>query len=492
MSNNISAVNNSSTIHDVDNFSTVNTVYKYKTLTEEDINNLRKICSSDRIYAKENINEDYTHDEMPEYGKFMPEVVIEAISTDEISKIMKYAYENNIPVTPRGSGTGLCGGSVAIHGGILLSLVRMNKVLEFDEENLTVTVEPGVLLMDLIKYVTEKGLMYPPDPGEKSATIGGNVMTNAGGMRAVKYGVTRDYVLAMTVVLPNGEVIKVGGKVVKNSSGYSLKDLLIGSEGTLGIVTEITLKLIPAPKKVISLLVPFKNLDECIETVPKIIKSKAVPTAIEFMQREVIEAAEIYLGKKFPDKSSDAYLLLTFDGNSKTEIEEIYENVANICLDAGAVDVFISDTEERQESIWSARGAFLEAIKSSTSGMDECDVVVPRNKIAEYVKYVNKLEKENGVRIRTFGHAGDGNLHVYLCKDDLTDEIWREKCNLIMKALYDKAIELGGQVSGEHGIGHAKIPYLRESIGETAMSLMQGIKKVFDPKGILNPGKVCW
>ncbi len=418
-------------------------------------------------------------------------MVVETVSTDEISSIMKYAYDNNIPVTPRGSGTGLCGGSVAIHGGILLSLVRMNRVLEFDEENLTITVEPGLLLMDLIKIVSEKGLLYPPDPGEKSATIGGNVMTNAGGMRAVKYGVTRDYVRSMTVVLPNGEVINVGGKIAKNSSGYSLKDLLVGSEGTLGIVTEITLKLIPAPKKVISLLVPFRDLDECIETVPKIIKSKAVPTAIEFMQREVIEAAEEYLGKKFPDKSSDAYLLLTFDGNSNNEIEEIYENVANICLEAGAVDVFISDTEERQESIWSARGAFLEAIKSSTPEMDECDVVVPRNKIAEYVKYVNKLEMEHEVRIRTFGHAGDGNLHVYLCKDSLSDEIWQIKCKRIMKAMYDKAIELGGQVSGEHGIGHAKTQYLRESIGETSILLMQGIKKVFDPKCILNPGKVC-
>lgn len=486
-------LNSSSEIHNDKNTDTVNEhkKHKYKPITEEDINKLRQICSSDRIYTKENINEDYTHDEMPEYGKFAPEVVVETVSTDEISEIMKYAYENNIPVTPRGSGTGLCGGSVAIHGGILLSLIRMNRVLEFDEENLTITVEPGLLLMDLIKIVSEKGLLYPPDPGEKSATIGGNVMTNAGGMRAVKYGVTRDYVMAMTVVLPNGEIIKVGGKIAKNSSGYSLKDLLVGSEGTLGIVTEITLKLIPAPKKVISLLVPFRDLDECIETVPNIIKSKTVPTAIEFMQREVIEAAEIYLGKKFPDKSSDAYLLLTFDGNSTKEIEDIYENVANICLDAGAVDVFISDTEERQETIWSARGAFLEAIKSSTPEMDECDVVVPRNKIAEYVKYVNKLEKEYGVRIRTFGHAGDGNLHVYLCKDHLTNEIWVVRCNQIMKALYDKAIELGGQVSGEHGIGHAKIPYLKESIGGTAILLMQGIKKVFDPKCILNPGKVC-
>lgn len=463
----------------------------YKKVTKEDVEHLRKICSAERVYIENAINEDFTHDEMPKYGKHMPEVVVEAISIDEVSAIMKYAHDNNIPVTPRGSGTGLCGGAVTIYGGILLSLAKMNKILELDEENLTITVEPGVLLMDLIKVVAEHGLMYPPDPGEKSATIGGNVMTNAGGMRAVKYGVTRDYVMGLKVVLPNGELIKLGGKIAKNSSGYSLKDLIIGSEGTLGIVTEIMLKLIPEPKITISLLVPFDNLDACIETVPEIIKSKNVPTAIEFMQREVIEAAEEYLGKKFPDKSSDAYLLLTFDGNSKEEIERIYENVAHICLDAGAVDVFISDTEERQESIWTARGAFLEAIKSSTPEMDECDVVVPRNKIAEYVKYVNGLENEYGIRIRSFGHAGDGNLHVYVCKDDLTDDIWHRKCDAVMKAMYDKAIELKGQVSGEHGIGHAKIPYLKESIGDTAINLMRSIKRSFDPKNILNPGKVC-
>ena len=463
----------------------------YKELTSDDITCLVDICSTDRVFLGERVNEDYTHDEMPEYGKYMPEVVVEAVSAEEVSAIMKYAYDNNIPVTPRGSGTGLCGGAVAIYGGILLSLARMNRILEIDEENLIITVEPGLLLMDLIKAVSEKDLLYPPDPGEKSATIGGNVMTNAGGMRAVKYGVTRDYVMAMTVVLPSGEIIKLGGKIAKNSSGYSLKDLMVGSEGTLGIVTEIMLKLIPAPNVVISLLVPFRTLDECIDTVPKIIMSKAVPTAIEFMQKEVIESAEVYLGKKFPDKSSDAYLLLTFDGNSNEEIDKVYENVARICLDSGAVDVFISDTEERQESIWSARGVFLEAIKSSTPSMDECDVVVPRNKIAEYVKYVNTLEKKHDVRIRSFGHAGDGNLHVYVCKDDIPDEMWKTKCDTIMKAMYNKAIELEGQVSGEHGIGHAKISYLKESVGGTTISLMQGIKKVFDPKKILNPGKVC-
>lgn len=464
---------------------------QYKKLDEEDISFLKSISSPKRIYTAGEINDDYTHDEMPEYGKFMPEVVIEVINTLEVSAVMKYAYDNNIPVTPRGAGTGLCGGAVPINGGILLSMTRMNRILEVDEQNLTVTTESGVLLMELAKTVLESGLMYPPDPGEKSATIGGNVMTNAGGMRAVKYGVTRDYVRGMELVLPNGEILEFGGKVAKNSSGYSLKDLIIGSEGTLGIVTKLILKLVPAPKKAISLLVPFNSTEECIETVPKIIRSKAVPTAVEFMQKEVIEAAEEYLGKKFPDKSADAYLLLTFDGNSVEEIEGIYDSVARICLESGAVDVLISDTEERQESIWSARGAFLEAIKASTPEMDECDVVVPRDKFAVFVKFVSELERRFGVRIRSFGHAGDGNLHIYVCRDNLDSFSWYEKCGKVMKEMYDKAAELEGQVSGEHGIGHAKRPFLRESVGESYMELMRSIKLVFDPKCILNPGKVC-
>jgi glycolate oxidase len=463
----------------------------YKRIDAEDIEYLKQVCSPQRVYTGSGIHDDFTHDEMPEYGRFKPDIVVEAASTGEVSAIMRYAYEKNIPVTPRGSGTGLCGGAVAVNGGILLSLAQMNRILEIDEENLTVTVEPGVLLMELAKAMAERDLMYPPDPGEKSATIGGNVMTNAGGMRAIKYGVTRDYVRGMEVVLPDGEIVRLGGKVAKNSSGYSLKELIIGSEGTLGIVTQLVLKLIPMPKKVVSLLVPFESLEKCIETVPKIIMSKAAPTAVEFMQKEVIEEAEEYLGRKFPDKSSDAYLLISFDGNSAEEIEKIYDSTARLCLDEGAADVFISDTEERQESIWSARGAFLEAIKSSTPEMDECDVVVPRNRIADFMKYVKELEGKHQIRIRSFGHAGDGNLHIYVCRDNLNDTVWHEKLDAIMKAMYDKAAELEGQVSGEHGIGHAKTAFLKQSLGDVQVRLMKSIKHAFDPKNILNPGKIC-
>ena len=463
----------------------------YKEVMTEDYEVILSIAQNDkeRVFFRDEINEDYSHDELGGIKK-MPDIVVQAISTEEVSKVMKYAYENDIPVTPRGSGTGLVGAAVPLKGGVVIDLSRMNRMLELDEENLTLTLEPGVLLMDIGKYVEEFDLFYPPDPGEKSATIGGNISTNAGGMRAVKYGVTRDYVRGLEVVLPNGDIVELGGKVVKNSSGYSLKDLMIGSEGTLGIVTKATLKLLPLPKKAVSLLIPFESLEKAIETVPKIIKSKSIPTAIEFMQREAILAAEEFLGKSFPDKSSDAYLLLTFDGNSTEEIEKAYENVANICLEAGALDVFISDTEERQESIWSARGCFLEAIKALTTEMDEVDVVVPRNKIGEFVTFTHELESKADIRIKSFGHAGDGNLHVYILRDELTEDVWHEKLRKVMQIMYDKAKELKGQVSGEHGIGFAKRGYLKESLPGQCINIMNGIKLAFDPKNILNPGKV--
>jgi glycolate oxidase len=464
---------------------------EYKKLDTEDINYIESmIKDKERILYGTEINEEYSHDELSDTASY-PDVVVKVTSTEEVSAIMKYAYEKNIPVTPRGAGTGLVGASVAMEHGIMLDTSLMNHFLELDEDNLTLTVEPGVLLMELAAYVEERGLFYPPDPGEKSATIGGNISTNAGGMRAVKYGVTRDYVRGLEVVLPDGKVVEFGGKVVKNSTGYAMKDLMIGSEGTLGIITKATLKILPLPKKAISLLIPFPTLQKAIGTVPLIIKSRAIPTAIEFMQREVIIDAEKYLGKKFPDSSADAYLLLKFDGNSTEEIEQDYESVARICLEQGAVDILISDTNEREESIWKARGAFLEAIKGSTTYMDEVDVVVPRSSVNEMVEYIHGLYKEVNVRIKSFGHAGDGNLHAYILKDDLSEKEWEEKMKAAMDKIYGKARELNGQVSGEHGIGYAKKSYLMEAMDPATVEIMRGIKKAFDPRNILNPHKVC-
>lgn len=462
----------------------------YAKINNDDIKFFETLCGKEKVFHRKGINEDFSHDELSGISSY-PEIMIEVSTSREVSEIMKYASSRNIPVTPRGQGTGLVGGSVAVHGGIMLNMSTMNKILELDEENLTLTVEPGVLLMEISKFVEAHDLFYPPDPGEKSATIGGNINTNAGGMRAVKYGVTRDYVRGLEVVLPDGEIMEVGGKIVKNSSGYSLKDMIVGSEGTLGIVTRAVLRLLPLPQKTISLLIPFPDLARAIETVPLIIKSKSIPTAIEFMEREVILAAEDFLGKAFPDSSAAAYLLLTFDGSSKEEVERAYEKVAHICLDNGALDVFISNTQERNEAIWSARGAFLEAIKASTSEMDECDVVVPRKFVADFIKEIKELQKEFGVRIMNFGHAGDGNLHIYVLKDNLTENTWKEKLNAVFDKMYANADKLGGLVSGEHGIGYAKKPFLRKSIGDSGMALLKRIKAAFDPQNILNPDKVC-
>lgn len=463
----------------------------YNKVAYDDILKLKSISGDVNVICGDEINPDYAHDELGGVER-MPEVLVRVHTTEEISDIMKLAYERTIPVTVRGSGTGLVGSAVPIEGGILLETTQMNKIIELDPDTLTITVQPGVLLMELAAFCEENDFLYPPDPGEKSATIGGNISTNAGGMRAVKYGVTRDYVRGLTVVMPNGEILKLGGKVVKNSSGYSLKDLVVGSEGTLCIITEAILKLIPLPKESVSLLVPFLDMRSAIEAVPKIFGSKVTPTAIEYMSRDTILFSESYLGKKFPDTKHDAYILLTFDGNTEAQVEEDMKSVAELCLQIGAIDAYIVDTEERKKAVWSARGAFLEAIKASTTEMDECDVVVPVDKVDEFIKFTHALAEEMNVRIPSFGHAGDGNLHVYICRDELQPKQWEEILSRCFECMYQKAKELGGLVSGEHGIGFAKKEYLKNLYGKTPIYLMQGIKKVFDEKNILNPGKICF
>ncbi len=463
----------------------------YNKLTAKDIEELKKIVGEDAVSVGDEISSDYGHDELGDIEK-MPDALVKVHSAEEISSVMRLAWEKSIPVTVRGSGTGLVGAAVAAHGGILLETTAMNKILELDRDNQTVTVEPGVLLMELAAFAEANDFLYPPDPGEKSATIGGNISTNAGGMRAVKYGVTRDYVRALKVVMPNGEILTLGAKVAKNSSGYSLKDLVIGSEGTLCIICEAILKLVPLPKVSVSLLIPFPDMKSALHAVPKIFASKVIPTAIEYMSRDTILFSEDYLGKKFPDTKNDAYILLTFDGNSDTEVEGNMKSVADLCLSEGAIDVYIVDTDERKKAVWSARGAFLEAIKASTTKMDECDVVVPVNRVDEFIIFTHELEKEENVRIPSFGHAGDGNLHVYICRDELSDEKWEEVLRKCFDKMYKKAEELGGLVSGEHGIGYAKKEYLKKQYGETPISLMMGIKRVFDEKNILNPGKICF
>jgi glycolate oxidase len=468
----------------------------YNKVTPELIQEFKKIVPG-KVHEKEEMNEDYFHDEMPIYGKGIPEVVIDATSTEDIAAIVKLCFSNNVPVIPRGAGTGLTGAAVALHGGVLLDMSKMNQILNYDRENFVVRVQPGVLLNDLAEDAKRQGLLYPPDPGEKFATLGGNVSTNAGGMRAVKYGCTRDYVRAMTVVLPTGEIISLGAPVSKSSTGYSLIHLMIGSEGTLGIITELTLKVIPAPKETISLIVPFENLTDCIGTVPKIFMAGLKPQALEFMEKEIVLSSERYLGKNVFPKEVDgvdigAYLLITFDGDKLELLEELSEQAAEVVLEEGAVDVLVADTPVKKKEAWEARSTFLEAIEAETKLLDECDVVVPVNQIPSYLSFVKSLENRYDFSIKSFGHAGDGNLHIYTCANEMEEEAFKRQVAEFMDIIYKKASECGGLISGEHGIGYGKMGYLAAFAGETSMRLMKGIKEVFDPKMILNPGKICY
>lgn len=469
---------------------------QYNKVSPELIEQLKAVAPG-RVSVNGDINDDFTHDEMPIYGKASPEVVVEALTTEEVAGVMKLCNEHRIPVTPRGAGTGLVGGAVPLCGGVVLSTAKMNKILGYDKENMNVRVQAGVLLQDLAEDAAKQGFLYPPDPGEKSATLGGNVATNAGGMRAVKYGTTRDYVRQMTVVLPTGEIVNFGASVSKTSSGYSLLNLMIGSEGTLGIITEMTLKLIPQPKEVVSLIVMYENLSDCIATVPKLMMAHLQPQALEFMEREIVVTSEAYLGKsvfpqKYDGKQINAYLLMTFDGEDADQLDKIIEKASEVMLEAGAVDVLVADTPALKRDAWSARSSFLDAIQSDTKLLDECDVVVPASRIAEYVEYVKKIEPEFDFKIKSFGHAGDGNLHIYTCSNDMEVGEFKRQVAAFMKKVYAKATEFGGLISGEHGIGFGKIDYLSAMVGPTNMRLMRDIKKVFDPNGVLNPGKVCY
>lgn len=468
----------------------------YNKLSPELAAELGGLLGEKRFQYGDAVKEAYSHDEMPIYGRFMPEAVCLAESTEEASAIVKLCHENKIPVTARGAGTGLVGGCVPIHGGIVLSTERMNKILSYDMNNLVVHTQPGVLLCDLAADAMAHGLMYPPDPGEKTATVGGNVSTNAGGMRAVKYGVTRDYVLAMTVVLPNGEVMKLGKTVCKTSSGYSLLHLMIGSEGTLGIITELTLKLIPKPVMDVSLILPFRDIATAIASVPAIKLANLDPQSIEFMERDIVDSSAAYTGNTvFPTavngRSVGAYILVTLVGDSEAELTLKMERLGQVAEQAGAYDVLVVWTDGLKKEVWSARSAFLTVIEAETRLLDEMDVVVPVDRIAEFLVYSHDVAEEYGIRLRSFGHAGDGNLHIYCCSNDMDEAEFRSRVKAIMDKCYAKCTEFEGQVSGEHSIGHAKKTYLRESVGETAYGLMGAIKKAFDPDGILNPGKVC-
>ena len=416
-------------------------------------------------------------------------------STEEVSKILKYAHKHGIPVTPRGAGTNLVGSTVPVDGGIILDFSHMDKILELDENTMTITVQPGLLLQDLQKYVEERGLFYPPDPGEKASSVGGNISTNAGGMRAVKYGVTRDYVRGLEVVTADGNVLIAGGKNVKDASGLSLKNLYIGSEGTLAVITKCILKLIPKPETSLSVLVPYPDLKTGIRSVLSVLRANANPTAVEFMERKVVKLGEDFLGVKYPYPEAGSYILLTFDGHT-TEVRENAERIRKLALDGGALAYLpLTDTAQNPlnvipsaADIWKVRGALVKAVEAF-SEQEPVDIVVPIDKPAEFISFINKLDEESGMQMVSFGHAGDGNVHLCVVRGDRDLKTWHKELKANMDKAYHKAYELGGITSGEHGIGISKRRYfLRETSGEN-LEVMNRIKDALDPKHILNDKK---
>ena len=460
---------------------------KYNQVTPEIAAQLQAIVGAKRFFAGDAVKDDFSHDEMPIYGKYYPEVVCEAESTEEVSAILRVCYDNNIPVTPRGAGTGLVGGCVPLCGGVVLCTTRMNKILSYDMNNLVVHIQPGVLLCDLAADALTHGLMYPPDPGEKTATVGGNVSTNAGGMRAVKYGVTRDYVRGLEVVLADGTVMQVGGKQVKDASGLSLKHLLIGSEGTLAVITKCLLRLVPKPEASLSVLVPYADLKTGIQSVLTILRANANPTAVEFMERKVVALGERFCGVSYPRPDAGSYILLTFDGRSE-EVTANAARVRSLALQNGALD-FIELSDARQcADIWRVRGALVKAVEA-VSEQEPVDIVVPISRTADFIRFINDLEARSGMQMVSFGHAGDGNVHLCVVRGERDEETWQLELHENMDRAYAEAYRLGGVASGEHGIGLSKRPYFLRQTAKENLQAMNAIKTALDPQHILNNGK---
>ena len=467
----------------------------YQSLTPEVLAQLTAALPGS-VLSGDQLTEDYAHDEMISAGFRMPDAVVLAQSTEDVSKACKILYENNIPIIPRGAGTGLSGGCAPICGGVVIDLTKMNHILRWDLENGLVHIEAGVLLADLTAACLERDMFYPPDPGQRFAAVGGNVATNAGGMRAVKYGCTREYVRTLKVVLPDGRVVKLGGEPSKNSSGYSLLHLMVGSEGTLGIITEIGLKLIPKPKFQVSLLGMFEDLEACIRCVPAVKGSGLDPQSLEFMPRSGVVRAEKFMEKTvYPAKSEGtdvgAYLLTTFDCRREEEMDEIMEAAAEVMLEGGALDVLVFDNPNSMKTAWDVRRAVPESILETYDKVEECDIVVPTSYIAEVVDYALSLTEEVGLDIHTYGHAGDGNIHIKLCANGMEEQEFRARSDKFLDLIYARGKGMNALISGEHGIGAVSVRRLEDYVGSDVMGLMQGIKAVFDPKGLLNPGKVC-
>ncbi|MFH1258582.1 MAG: FAD-linked oxidase C-terminal domain-containing protein [Elusimicrobiota bacterium] len=460
----------------------------YHKVTPKIIDQLVKIVGGENLFVGQDW-QGYDHDETPEII-CPPEVVIKPKNAEEISRILKLANQEKIPVTPRGAGTGLSGGALSVLGGILISFERMNNILEIDVDNLMATVQPGVIVGNLRREAETYGLLYPVDPASlDSCSIGGNVAECAGGASAVKYGVTKNYVCGMEVALPTGEILSLGGKLVKNVTGYDLIGLIVGSEGTLALVTKIILKLIPLPKVKLDLLVPFDSLEEAAKTVSAIIRHKTIPTSIEFMDKEIIQICEKFLQRKLPFSDAEAHLLIEIDGQRKEDVDWLAEEIGKICMEHQAKDILVASNKPEQDKLWEARRSIREAIKSAGITIDE-DIVVPRSQVPVFVQKSRQLCQKYSLKVINCGHAGDGNIHVNIMKKDSPEQPWEVIKPKVIKELFQLALSLGGMISGEHGIGITKKDYLELALGKEQIELLKRIKLAFDPNHILNPGKI--
>ena len=467
---------------------------KYGSTNESILRELRDICGEANVFADAEMMETYSHDETPagDYGH-MPDVVVMPGSTEEVSRIMKLANRERIPVTPRGAGSGLSGGAIPVYGGIVLSVERMNRIIETDYENMMIVVEPGVVTNEINGIVGEQGLWFAGYPMSlETCFVGGNIAENAGGGKAVKYGVTGQYVMGMELVTPTGEVVELGGKVIKDVSGYDLKKLIIGSEGTLGIVTRATIKLSPMPKEKTVLLVLFSDIAGAIAMVPHIMTDAGiVPTSIEFMDQLSVHTSCDYLNEQLPYQDTGAMLLIEVDGTVRERVDEDAEVIGEMCLDAGAMEVYVADNYTTQERVWSVRRNIAEAFKVYSPEQSLEDIVVPVGAIVSLMPKIADLSEKYRLQLPTYGHAGDGNLHTTLVKPlEWSHEQWLRVESELLRELYAEVRRLGGKLSGEHGIGSKRRSYLCETADETELLLMRRIKEAFDPNGIMNPGKI--
>ncbi|MBI4267007.1 MAG: FAD-binding oxidoreductase [Chloroflexi bacterium] len=462
---------------------------EYGRVTRRVIGELAALVGRDNILTGKLEMEGYSRDEMPLVEPHAPEVVVKPVDNHAIARLMDFANRQKVPVTPRGGGTGLSGGCMPVYGGIVLSLERMNRVLEIDRENFVAVAEPGVALADLRSQVEAQGLYYPLYPGEMTATIGGNTATNAGGMNAIRYGVTRHNVLGLEAVLPNGEIIRSGGKFVKCSSGYDLTQLIAGSEGTLAVITRVILKLTTQPARREVLLAPFENLENAVEAVPEILRLKTTPTGIEFMERGIIEIIEKYLDREMPCHQYAAFLMIIMDGETEDEIYDYFDRVEQICKRHRAIEAMVPGSERAKRRLLESREKFYHAIKKYAP-MEIIDVVVPRSQIARFIKEVKAISARHEVPVIGYGHAGDGNVHLHPVCLNMGKEEWRKRLPALMSEVYRVGTSLGGAVSGEHGIGFDKKAHFRSQTDEAVLALMKQIKKAFDPNNILNPGKI--